>query len=660
METGTSISSMHGEKPYMSVYLPKPPTRIVAYTEQTLKAPQSALRGVVVDAREPVEPKSRRKIRMYSVGSTNRWRSPMSLGGDLLGSSQAIKAISATKNSTVFRAKTADTPQLSVAKESDLLGSAWGRSPLPSRPFTSPSRAEMSHDRRFPPLTSERPPSPPKTGMSLQVRTPYASSAKTSRTRFKNPIKVLEMFARLANQDREPDVRLHCLDQVWQLHRPYMVKSTVLEKLLSSVNSQKKQRVYKDETSQKVDSFISDSEIYSSEYKEVTRRLTSKDVEEIRMKTKSRGTVTHPVVDVVLQISDPWVTRHALAIGLGHLYLDETIIATGDAVETLATACNLDFRTLISACCDVMITNLASDTVCVYLEAAVRYEQPTIISACERWLELNLVAQLSSTIYLRDVPAHTLDKILKSSRLFTYNEYSLYKTLCYWLFMQMHPNIMFMPAQTSVMTYFSSMTRSSAFLEREEGIKYSTAFGCLRLHGITDTKHLQDVMFMNIVSQSWLLRVFSHHYHALQGGGDMSFLLNFSLGASRFGFILEQEPGYHSEIISLHGFHFEAKTQRQGNTNNYIVYLQRLRPTDPSLSFRACERATFSMRRDRLVRYNLTVQHLTSDSTWRNVTSGVIEQRFGLDQKSAKSQVLRVTDVITPIYVSFAIFFPPS
>ena len=62
----------------------------------------------------------------------------------------------------------------------------------------------------------------------------------------------------------------------------------------------------------------------------------------------------------------------ALAIGLGHLYLDESIVATGDAVEVLAVACALQFDSLITGCCNVMISNLATDTVCVYLEAATR------------------------------------------------------------------------------------------------------------------------------------------------------------------------------------------------------------------------------------------------------------------------------------------------
>ena len=37
-----------------------------------MSAPHSALRGVITDGVEPEQPKSRSRIRMYSVGLTNR------------------------------------------------------------------------------------------------------------------------------------------------------------------------------------------------------------------------------------------------------------------------------------------------------------------------------------------------------------------------------------------------------------------------------------------------------------------------------------------------------------------------------------------------------------------------------------------------------------
>ena len=45
---------------------------------------------------------SRCRVRKQ-VGSTNRWRLPESLGSDLLGNSQAIKAVSLSYNDTMIR-----------------------------------------------------------------------------------------------------------------------------------------------------------------------------------------------------------------------------------------------------------------------------------------------------------------------------------------------------------------------------------------------------------------------------------------------------------------------------------------------------------------------------------------------------------------------------
>lgn len=70
----------------------------------------------------------------------------------------------------------------------------------------------------------------------------------------------------------------------------------------------------------------------------------------------------------------------------------------------------------------------------------------------------------------------------------------------------------------------------------------------------------------------------------------------------------------------------------------YRIYLQRLKPGDPILSFRQCERHTFSMRADREVRYCITVQQL-ENGEHSMVTTGIVSQRFGLGEKTSKSEV---------------------
>ena len=86
--------------------------------------------------------------------------------------------------------------------------------------------------------------------------------------------------------------------------------------------------------------------------------------------------------------------------------------------------------------------------------------------------------------------------------------------------------------------------------------------------------HLHDVQAMNIVPQAWVVKLLSQHYAALQGGGDMWLMNNFNTYGVRQGFMLDDEPHYHSEILSLHGFHFELKAVRQNKQGAYTLYMQ--------------------------------------------------------------------------------------
>lgn len=173
----------------------------------------------------------------------------------------------------------------------------------------------------------------------------------------------------------------------------------------------------------------------------------------------------------------------------------------------------------------------------------------------------------------------------------------------------------------------------------------------------------------------------------------MSLMKDFNSGAIRKGFILDdvrespvdipqvshqknknwwedvpfQEPQYHSEVFSLHGFHFELKANHQANTGEYSFYLQvmiqydrfsvpyhypvvhtckawsifqRLKPGDPVLSFRECERHTFSMRADRQVFYSIRVQYFDENNQCQMISTPMLSQRFGLGNRTSKSEVL--------------------
>ena len=65
---------------------------------------------------------------------------------------------------------------------------------------------------------------------------------------------------------------------------------------------------------------------------------------------------------------------------------------------------------------------------------------------------------------------------------------------------------------------------------------------------------------------------------------------------------------------------------------------QRLDPRDPILTFKQCERHTFSLRRDRDTQYAITVQFHDNGED-RAFTTGVLSKSFGTDERTSKSKV---------------------
>uniref|UniRef100_A0A4W3HHH2 Uncharacterized protein n=1 Tax=Callorhinchus milii TaxID=7868 RepID=A0A4W3HHH2_CALMI len=104
----------------------------------------------------------------------------------------------------------------------------------------------------------------------------------------------------------------------------------------------------------------------------------------------------------------------------------------------------------------------------------------------------------------------------------------------------MNPKVRIMPSYNGILTYFISLPKTSVFLEKEIGERFLALFKALRLHGITETKHLEELQQINLFPQAWLLQILTHNYHALQHGGDMPFLKDFSTQAIRFGFIITE------------------------------------------------------------------------------------------------------------------------
>lgn len=464
-----------------------------------------------------------------------------------------------------------------------------------------------------------------------------------------------------------PDVLLKCLGMDWELHRPFLQKAENLAKQLRTVDDPAPQKYYRSPVSETLDAYISHSNFYSNEYRETAKGIASGPSGEMEEGVK---TLDHPahisetrvgsMSALHLDIDDPLVTKRAMATALGNLYHDDLDVELSDVAGVLAAAAALGFKQLMEGCGNIMLRSVNYHTVCRYHLAASKHHQEHVVLACERWLELNLIPQLSLQVQLREMSVELLQKILKSSRLFVTSEYSVYRTLAYWLFLQLNTDLQLMPSHSTVLAYFNSLPKSTAFLETDGGHLYLPLFQTLRFHGITDTNNIQDMQIMNVLPQSWLINLLSLHYHALQAGGDMAMARDFHICGVRQGFIVNDEPHYHSEVLSLHGFHFELKTVRDDvKTNTYSVYMERLKPGDPILSFRQCERHTFSMRPDREARYSLTVQYLHDGEHFLQ-TTGPITHKFGLGERTCRSQVLTLKDLKEPIYVTFTLLFPPS
>ncbi|ELK11272.1 BTB/POZ domain-containing protein 16 [Pteropus alecto] len=145
-----------------------------------------------------------------------------------------------------------------------------------------------------------------------------------------------------------------------------------------------------------------------------------------------------------------------------------------------------------------------------------------------------------------------------------------------------------------------SFPKKCSFLERDVGHSLMSLFLCLRLHGITKGKDLEELKHINFFPASWLVRVKANHYHALENGGDMTYLNDLATQAMRFG----------------------------------LMFNQRIRHTDVDSSLR--EHGLISLRAERLVKYEITAQTLVG-GRWQEFRTNEIMQKFRLVKASCKS-----------------------
>ncbi|XP_014013830.2 BTB/POZ domain-containing protein 16 isoform X2 [Salmo salar] len=453
------------------------------------------------------------------------------------------------------------------------------------------------------------------------------------------PEDLFYLLSRSVVHYNQPDVVLECLGSQWELHCPNLTKSGTLSDLYMSTRQQRARSL----------------QDRAGSGKSGKDKLYSRPGSSNSSRDKQNG--KKPAGPLVLQLSvkEATVTKEALSFALRTLYNPEACPEHwGEGV--LSTAALLGLPHLFQRCLTEMINKISSSTVCIFHRVSCKFKETSLQRACERWLELYLVTELTCFIYLRDLPFELLHKTLSSPRVFAACEYQLLKTVLYWVFLQFNPAAQILPSHRFIMTFFSSWPRAGVFLEQPVGQRFTVLFRALRLHGITQRAHLEEMQQIHVFPQSWLLLIFSKHYYTLHSGGDMQ-ITDFSQQAVRFGMVIEREPQYCTRTIGLYGFYFLLKAASMGELDSHGFSLQRLRHWDPAMSVQACERHPFSMMTERALSYQINVQaHVHGQ--WQEFNSGPINQEFGLTKRTCKSQVFKVRGLSLPIFVTFALAFP--
>ncbi|KAL1264072.1 hypothetical protein QQF64_004427 [Cirrhinus molitorella] len=397
------------------------------------------------------------------AGHTNRWQLAGALGSDLLGQAQIQRAEEFGDKSAERKIKSADPMALHWHEDA----TSCTQFPLP---------------RLVHPLTASR-----RTRLCKDVT--WSSKLDTPEEQFC-------ILSRRVTQNAKPDAVLECVGVRWELHCSILSGSETLSGLYTN---SKRQR---DVQLQERDAF-KDSRVNRSQCK--------------------RGLVYrkwHPSGPLILRlpVKDASINKQSLSFALRTLYdPEERPSEWGEAV--LSTAALLGMSNLFQKCLKEMLTNISSATVCSFHNVSCKFKETILQRACERWLELFLVTELSWHIKLKDLPFDLLLKTLLSPRLFTSNEYEVLRAVLNWLYLQLNPLRQTVPAHSTIITFFSRET--AVFLEQPQGQKYITIFQALRMHGITERQHLQELQNIRVLPESWLLHILSNHYHTLYSGGDM-------------------------------------------------------------------------------------------------------------------------------------------
>ncbi|KAK1333334.1 hypothetical protein QTO34_005717 [Cnephaeus nilssonii] len=425
-------------------------------------------------------------------------------------------------------------------------------------------------------------------------------------------------------------VTLECLGFQWELHLPQLFQSETLTKLYVSALS----------------------EAPASRMRDLERLLPDKRSEAARERPPMKR------LTISLRINDPLVTKIAFATALKNLYTSQVDLSLDEVLGVLASAHALQFSNLFQRCVAIMVHGLSPSTVANFYMAGCKYKEEPLSAACEKWMEMNLVAEVGRQIHLQKIPKELLLKVLRSPSLFVFSEFHLLKTLLLWVYLQVNPRLLTFPTHEAVMAFFSSSPKKPCFLDQDMECGFAEIFLCLRLHGITRGQDLDVLRHLNFFPESWLIRVTANHYHAMESGGDMAFAKDLTNQAVRFGLLFYKEYTTYSEMIAIYGFFFAMRGVRN-NSTSYSFYMQRIRPADVGFPSEVCEHGLVSLRPERLVKYEIRAQALV-DGRWQEFGTKPVVQKFRFVRPNCRSQVLQIQTAGSPIYVSFSFIFPAS
>ncbi|KAI4558053.1 hypothetical protein MJG53_021175, partial [Ovis ammon polii x Ovis aries] len=378
------------------------------------------------------------------------------------------------------------------------------------------------------------------------------------------------------------DVILECLGFKWELHQPQLFQSETLAKLYLMG---------------------------------LARGNANPEKESVKI-LQGRFSPRSPQADGwPLDAASP-----AFATALKNLYMREVKIGLDDVLGVLAAAHILQFSSLFQRVS-------ARDSFFNGCFLSSQYNEEPLTTACEKWMEMNLVPLVGTQIHLRKIPKELLHKVLKSPRLFTFSEFHLLKTLLLWVYLQLNNKTQTFPMYETVLMFFSS---KYCGLDSwvNVGSRDRTLLNTVRDVGINAVK----MLLRNQVAGKWCIFSFQ-----LENGGDMAHVKDLSTQAVRFGLLFNQEYTTHSKVITLYGFFFEIKGIKHDATS-YSFHMQRIRHTDLEGASAVYENTPISLRAERLVTYEIRAQTLV-DGKWQEFRTNHITQKFGLVKPSCKSHV---------------------